>query len=312
MRITSEAMVSRSLDRLHSRLAQYERSQTELATGRRILQPSDDPAGTRRAMSLKSSLQARQQELRNADDARGWLDSADTQLQAVTTRLARVRDLATQGASHQDDNVRVALASEVRQVIQEIAGIANATHLDRPLFGGFGTGDQVERGPDGVWRFPEDRQGATPDEIMRRVSDSEQVRINVTAAEWLGSAVVGTDGNGDPVQGPQLLNLLEEIARDLESGAPADRLSGHLASIQGAANLVTDNLSRIGAATNRVDSARSRSIDLQLTLRTELSQVEDVDIAQGIMELQVQQVAYEATLQALGRALPPSLVAFLR
>ncbi|MBS3940124.1 MAG: hypothetical protein KG028_04105 [Actinobacteria bacterium] len=304
-------MVTRSLDRLHSRLSQYERAQTELATGRRILQPSDDPAGTRRAMSLTSSLQARERELANADDALGWLNSADTQLQAVTGRLNRVRELATQGSSAQSPEARRALAVEIRQITEEISGIGNATHLDRPLFGGFGSGDQVVK-VDGVWQFPDDRQAGAPDQIMRRVSDSEQVRINVTATEWLGSEVVGTDGNGDPIHGPALLNLLERLADDLETGAGAAIMGGHIDGIQTASRRVGDNLSQIGAATNRVDSARSRAIDLQLTLRTELSQVQDIDLAQGMMEMQVQQVAYEATLQALGKALPPSLVAFLR
>lgn len=311
MRITSEAMVTRSLDRLHSRLTQYERAQTELATGRRILQPSDDPAGARRALSLKSSLQARERELANVDDALGWLNTADTQLQAVTGRLNRVRELATQGASTQSPESRRALAVEVRQITEEIAGIANATHLDRPLFGGFGSGDQVAKVA-GVWQFPGNRQGGTPDQIMRRVSDSEQVRVNVTAAEWLGSEVVGVDGNGDDIFGPVLLNQLEQLATDLEAGAPAATMGNHVGSIQTASRRVADNLSQIGAATNRVDSAKARAVDLQLTLRTELSQVEDVDLAQGVMEMQVQQVAYEATLQALGKALPPSLVAFLR
>ncbi|GGI06663.1 flagellin N-terminal helical domain-containing protein [Egicoccus halophilus] len=311
MRITSEAMVLRSVDRLQSRLALYERSQTELATGRRILQPSDDPAGTRRALSLQSSLQGREQELANISDARGWLDTADTHLQTVTTRLARVRDLATQGASDQDDNVRRALAAEIRQITEELAGMASTTHLDRPLFGGFGTGEQVRR-VDGAWQFPDARQAGEPDQITRRVSDSEQVRINVTAAEWLGTEVVGTDDQGAPVQGPQLLNFLERLATELETGDDPAVVGESLALIQTATVKVTDTLAQIGAATNRVESARARALDLQLTLRSELSQVENIDMAQGIMELQVQQVAYEATLQALAKALPPSLVAFLR
>jgi len=311
MRITSEAMVSRSLDRLQTRLALYERAQSELATGRRILQPSDDPAGTRRALSLRSSLQAREQELHNIDDARGWLDTADAQLQTVSSRLTRVRELATQGASSQSDEVRRALAQEIRQITDEIAGIANAKHLDRPLFGGFGGGDQVVKVGD-TWQFTDAHAGGTPDQIMRRVSDSEQVRINITAAEWLGSAAVGTDPDGSPVHGPDLLNFLGQLANDLETGAPGDVLSGHIGTLRTSHTRIGDGLSQVGAATNRIDSARDRALDLQLTLRTELSNVENVDMAQGIMELQVQQVAYEATLHALGRALPPSLVAFLR
>jgi flagellar hook-associated protein 3 FlgL len=292
MRITSEAMVLRSVDRLQTRLERYERAQTELATGRTILAPSDDPAGARRSISLRSSLQAREQELKNIDDARGWLDAADTQLQTVVDRLRRVRELATQGASHGDDNVRSALATEVRQITEEIAGIANTRHLDRPLFGGFSDENPVR--PDRTIADGEDA-------VLRRVSDSEQVRINVTAAEWM----VPRDGS------PDLLAFLGQLADDLQAGDSA-AISGHLGTLQARSTQVADNLSVIGAATNRIESARARSIDLSLTLRTELSNVEDLDLSRGIMELQIQEVAYEATLAALGRALPPSLVGFLR
>jgi flagellar hook-associated protein 3 FlgL len=295
VRITSEVMVTRSLERLGGRLQQYERTQNELSTGKRILAASDDPAGARRAASLRGSLQAREQELRNASDAMGWLDSADTQLQSVLTRINRVQELAVRGASDASHSERLALAAEIRHITDEIAGVANATHLGRPLFGGFGAGPAVEP-VGGVWVAH-----GTGDEVMRRVSDTEQVRINVTAGEWLG---VGSP-HGD------LLTQLQQLATDLEDPAQpaiAPRLDG----LEKARAHVADALGDLGAATNRVTSAQQRTNSLLVTLRKELSDIEDVDIAHGIMELQVQQVAYEATLQALGRALPPSLVAFLR
>jgi hypothetical protein len=76
----------------------------------------------------------------------------------------------------------------------------------------------------------------------------------------------------------------------------------------GAAGIGVDLL----RAVEELTSATRRTEDLLVDLRRELSELEDLGIAQGIGEPQVQQVAYEATLQALGRALPPSLVAFLR
>lgn len=296
MRITSEVMVTRSLERLRTRLSSYERSQTELAVGKRILVASDDPAGARRAASLRSSMQAREQELRNASDATGWLDTADSQLQAVLSRLGRVNELALRGASESTEAERRALALEVREITGEIIGIANTTHLGRPLFGGFGAGPAVSQAPDGTWQAD-----GTGDRVTRRVSDSEQVRVNVTAGEWLGFG--SPDGD--------LITRLQRLTADLETGTSAD-VAGHLGGLERSREHVTDALGAIGAATNRVQSATARSNDLLLTLRAELSEVEDVDIAHGIMELQVQQVAYEATLQALGKALPPSLVAFLR
>lgn len=296
MRITSEVMVTRSLDRLHTRLKAYERSQSELATGRRILQPSDDPAGSRRAMALNGGLRAREQELKNISDATGWLEAADSQLQTVLGRLARVRELTVAGAS--DTNAaseRVALAQEIRQITEELVGIANTRHLDRPLFGGFTSGDAATQVA-GEWVF-----AGTGDEVRRRISDTEHVQVNTTAAVWLGS------GSGED----NLLGLLEAIADELETGTAAG-VGNRIGALTAAANRVGNTLATIGAATNRVESARERADSALLTLRRELSDVQDVDIAAGIMELQVQQVAYEATLQALAKALPPSLVAFLR
>lgn len=45
--------------------------------------------------------------------------------------------------------------------------------------------------------------------------------------------------------------------------------------------------------------------------RTGLAGVEDVDMAEAIMNLQVEEVTYRATLQTMTRTLPPSLVSFL-
>lgn len=294
MRITSEVMVTRSLDRLQGRLQAYERSQSELATGRRILSPSDDPAGSRRALSLNAALRTREQELANVDDARGWLNAADSQLQSVLNRLARARELTTRGASDSTPAERQAMALEIREIREEIVGIANTDHQGRPLFGGYSAGPAVEGAP-GAWRF-----NGGGDEVTRRVSDTELVRVNVTAEEWLGTA-----GAGD------MLSVLAGIEQELATGDQA-ALSGRIGDLTAAADRVGGSLATIGAATNRVDSARDRAQAATLTLRTELSNVQDVDIAQGIMELQTQQVAYEATLQALAKALPPSLVSFLR
>lgn len=294
MRITSEVMVTRSLDRLQTRLKAYERSQSELATGRRIISPSDDPAGSRRALSLRASMNSHQRNLANASDAMGWLDTADSQLQSANNRMIRVRELATQGATASSAADRGAIADEIEQITQELAGIGNARHLDRPLFGGYTNGDAVEQVA-GAWQSNGDG-----DVVTRRVSESELVQVNVTAAEWMGFD-----------DGDDLLTKLDDLVADLRTGTPQD-VGARLDGLKVSSDRIGDALSRIGAATNRVESARSRAESQLLSVRTELSNVQDVDVAEGIMELQIQQVAYEATLQALSKALPPSLVSFLR
>lgn len=295
MRITSDVMVSRTLERLQTRLQAYERTQSELATGKRILKPSDDPAGARRAIGIQQAMRAREQDLNNISDGLGWLNAADSQLQAAGDRMARVRELTIGAATVTGQGERVAIATEIREIRDELIAIGNHQHLGRPMFGGYADGDAIELDDADEWVSKGDG-----DEVRRRVSDSETVRVNVTAAEWMGFD-----------DGEDLITMLGNLADEVEGGDQAV-VSGRLGDLDRAIGRIGDALSVIGSATNRVASARDRAESLALTLRTELSEVQDVDLAQGLMEQQIQQVGYEATLQSLSKALPPSLVSFLR
>ena len=57
---------------------------------------------------------------------------------------------------------------------------------------------------------------------------------------------------------------------------------------------------------------KSQNSSDSLTMKQNLSNVEDADLAEVMMNLQTQQVAYQAALQATARAIQPSLADFLR
>jgi flagellar hook-associated protein 3 FlgL len=293
MRVTSEMMVTNSLQRLSTRLKQYERAQSQLATGKMVQNPSDDPARANRGLSLRATLKAREQELRNAADAKSWLDLADSQLQGAMERLHRAGDLTVRAASAVDANERVAIAREIAAIRDEITSIANTVHRGRPLFAGFTEGPAVSN-DGGTWSTLGDGQT-----ITRRIGESDTVPVNVTAAEvfWFG--------------GDNVFALLDRLQAALEADdGPA--ITAELSGVAAARDQLGASLAKVGANANWVDSAQRRGQEAVLSIRGEIAQVEDVDFAEAVMELQMQQVAYEATLQALGRALPPTLAAFLR
>lgn len=294
MRVTSEMMVHNTLRRLSGRLERYQHVQSRLAAGRRILAPSDDPSGAARALSLRAGLRSREQEVRNAADAQNWLAVADGQLQASMERLARARDLALRGSSSVNADEFAALAKEVATIRDELVGIANARQRGRPLFSGYADTDAVARVA-GTWTYQGD-DGA----ILRRVGEQENLRVNVS-----GGAAFGFDAGRD------VFTVLDELEQALQAGDSAGT-AALIADIDGGRQRIGDALATVGATANWVDSALARAEDAQLATRAQLAEVEDVDIAEAIMDLQTQQVAYEATLQALARALPPSLASFLR
>jgi flagellar hook-associated protein 3 FlgL len=77
-------------------------------------------------------------------------------------------------------------------------------------------------------------------------------------------------------------------------------------------NNVQQGLAEVGARFTRVDSMKSQNSSDALTMKKNLSNIEDVDLAKVMMDLQVQQVAYQAALSATARAIQPSLSDFLR
>lgn len=68
----------------------------------------------------------------------------------------------------------------------------------------------------------------------------------------------------------------------------------------------------VGTRVNRIESARDALASSAVSNTQSLSEVENVDIAAAIVDLQMQEVAYQAALGATGRVLQPTLLDFLR
>ncbi len=295
MRVTNRMMVESAVRRMSARLSSFERTQKALATGKRILAASDDVAGMNRALSVRAGLAANAQAKRNAEDGAMWVELADTRLGAVVDGLQRVRELVvTARNSTASADELGAIANEVAELGEVFLSSANARHRGRPLFSGYAADDPVAN-VGGTWTYQGDN-GA----ITRRVSDTDVVTINVTADEVFGFA-----------DGEDLFSLLDTVETQLRSGDQAG-LGASLDALDRAMGRVLDARSRLGAAGSRIEAARFRADAEEVNLRSQLSAVEDVDLAEAVMELQLQEVAYQAAQGALAKALQPSLAAFLR
>ncbi len=75
---------------------------------------------------------------------------------------------------------------------------------------------------------------------------------------------------------------------------------------------VSGALADVGARTTRGELAATRAADAELALTNALAEIENADLPQTMVELQMQEVAYQAALAATARVLQPSLVDFLR
>lgn len=293
MRITQGLIVSRTRSQLAQRLEQYQSAQKQVASGRRIDRPSDDVAGIDRSLRARAARAARIQESRNADDAKTWLNLADSKLQGAVSSLQRARELVIAAGDPADQVARDAIADELLAIRDELVSVANSKSQGRSLFAGTLPTDAVTL-VGGVWTYT-----GNPDAIFRKLADEHRVQVNVTADDVFGF----TRGNN-------VFSVLESAAAAVRAGDTAGIDAG-ISALDGSLEDVLTGLTRLGTATNRVEAAQ---IDQQRdigSLDVMVSDIEDIDLAESIMEMQLQEVAYQAALSASSRALQPSLVDFL-
>ena len=141
MRISTSQLFAQGLNTMLSQQSALAQTQLQVATGKRILSPADDPAGSKRVLDLNETLAITRQYQVNADAAESRIGFEESALGAVTNIVHRVRELAIQGNNatlSRDD--RTAIGREVQQRLAELLGLANSQDGQGEfLFAGFST-----------------------------------------------------------------------------------------------------------------------------------------------------------------------------
>ncbi|MCE5231802.1 MAG: flagellar hook-associated protein FlgL [Mizugakiibacter sp.] len=144
MRISTTWMQQQAVNSMLDRQVDLAATQQQVATGKRILAPSDDPAGSARALDLAHFDATNTQYTRNIDAASGRLAMEEQALAAAGDVLQRVRDLAIQGNNAtQTNETRHDIALELRQRLDQMVQIANSRDANGEyLFAGNATRTQ--------------------------------------------------------------------------------------------------------------------------------------------------------------------------
>ncbi len=288
-RITYGMTANTSLRGLQAGLARTQDLQEQLSSGRRLFRPSDDPVATAASMRMRSAKQADEQYQRNGDQAQGRLATADSALTSLSDRVRAVRELmvaSNNGALNADG--RTALADQVKALRTEVLSLYNTTYLDRPIFGGTVPGTQAVDPATGTYL-------GNDSAVEVRISTDSTLRIDVPGSSAAANVLPG---------------VLDAVATSVASGTGAT--SSDFAALDSAFSTIQTALSSVGARTQRLENTQSTVDSHRLDLLSRISENEDVDLPETIMNLQAQQVGYQAALGATAKVLQTSLLDFLR
>jgi flagellar hook-associated protein 3 FlgL len=134
--------------------------------------------------------------------------------------------------------------------------------------------------------------------VQRSVGDATKVRVDTPAAQ-----VFGTGSN-------QLFTVLKDLADHMRNDP--SQLQADLARLDSATRTLQSGMSGVGARYNQVERMSNAAENRVAELGHQLSEVEDVDITRSLIDLSLQQTAYQAALAAGAKVVQPSLVDFLR
>ena len=139
MRISTVAMQRLAINSILNQQSELSRTQLQMSTGNRIINPSDDPLGTQRIMELDATLERISQFRENGELARVRLSLEDNALSSATDILQRARELVVQGSNDPyTAQSRGLIATEIRQLADSLLETANSQNgQGEYLFSGF-------------------------------------------------------------------------------------------------------------------------------------------------------------------------------
>ncbi|MEN8800564.1 MAG: flagellar hook-associated protein FlgL [Thiogranum sp.] len=276
------------------------KTQNQLAVGKRIVNPSDDPTGSAQLIGLSETSKTTAQFQRNILAVRTRLELQDGVLGSVGDALQRVRELTVSALNDTNGaGERIAIAAEVRQLANNAMGLAN--HKDgngQYMFAGF----QVLTVP-----FSETAPG-----VFSYAGDQGQRQIQIGPARQLADGDSGqavfmdiADGSGGF---EDIFTTLENLATDLEANAPndssldqLDRTMDHLLRARASA----------GARLNALESQENINGALLVQLEQTRSTIEDLDYAEAATRLSQESVILQAAQQSFVKVQNLNLFNFL-
>jgi flagellar hook-associated protein 3 FlgL len=310
-------MISQLMKNLNRNLKRIENHQYQLATGKKIVKPSQDPVGITRSLQARTELSKIEQYIKNVEDAKAWLVEAETALDEINSLIVRAYELTVDAANDsKTPEDRQAIAKEIDQLMKQLLEAANSSYAGRSVFGGYNTAEKPfeVREIDGqmflLYNGEEIANLSDPDSQPDVNVVLEKIEFEVGAGVKMDIATPGPEvlGTGND----NLYAVFYGLFQALNDGTNTDRISEYIGKLQDQQQHIFSQLAEVGGKTNRLDLIKTRLEADELNYTSIKSHVEDVDHEKVIMEFMMAEIVYRSSLAVGARIIQPTLVDFLR
>ena len=297
MRLTNRLMADTVLNSLYKNTQQLLKLQEVVSSEKRINRPSDDPIGMGKILDYRKVLSSIDQYNTNITRGKTQIDLTESCLEAIDDLVLKARRIAVDQSAGELET-RPTAAQEVKNIYDQILQLANTRLGDTYIL----SGHQTDTAPFSRDEDYNSTYHGDDGDIRIIVGDNLDIKINVTGEDALRSGVDVFDSLRD------LINGLE----DPDTTAGTAQIAAQVTPLSNALDQIKAVRAEAASTFIQLETTENQLANFKLNIEDMLSDTEDADMAQAIVELQIQQTAYETSLATAARILQRSLMDFLR
>lgn len=299
MRVSTNMIYDQGVRALQTQSAALLYTGQQIATGRKILTPADDPVASARALDVNQSRSVNQQFITNQGYAEDALKLVEGQLDGATEiiQYARERVLAA-GNPALSDSDRRSIAADLRAQFDAMLGIANTRDANGDyLFAGY----QSNTSP-----FQKDPVTLT----ASYAGDQGTRTMQVSSSRFIPVSFAGETAFG--AGNESVFKVLGDFITALEAGGAVSGAVGTaLGELDRSLDKVLTVVAQVGSQRLEIEQLGFIGSDLDLQYATTLSNLQDLDYNEAISRLTQQQTYLQAAQQSFLRTTGLSLFNYL-
>jgi flagellar hook-associated protein 3 FlgL len=300
MRVTDSFRFQTYTATLSTLESQMDTLTNQIASGKKVLVPSDGPASYAQNMQITAEQSQNTQYASNLNSLQANGAYYQTSLNSMGDILTTVQQLAVQmSSSTVDASSRTAAANQVAGYIQQLAALGNTKVGDTYIFGG-------EKANGAAYTLDSTTNSVTfngTDNVAKvAVSSSTTVDAGIS-----GNTIFTGTVNGQSVD---IFATLQQFGNDLANNDTA-ALQTDLTNIGNCVDLTSNNLAYVGTYTQNISSLLATNTTTGTTLTQTSDNLVDVNTAQAYSDYTTLSTAYQAALYVMSKAESLSILNYL-
>lgn len=289
MRISTSYFNNLMFRAMQSSMNTLAKTTDQLATGKRILQPSDDAVDTVKLLHLDNELTSIKQYQDNIESSKSALQQQDVLYGSMNDLLFRARDLMLQSSNGTlDQSNRDALANELDSIKDSLLALANDQQADGQYrFSGTNSPQQAVTNVAGDYIY-----NGNEEERYVSISGSAQIAVNRSGDELFFDDTLPTGGDS-------IFDAMTAASAELRT--PGANFATVVTDTINWVDQALDNIGRAqtttGSNLDLIDRVAESHADFVLMGEQLRSNLEDVDLVEASTQLSQQQVILSASQQ---------------